>query len=172
MAQDENYQEVRRCKGHISKNTSQTAKKSNNPVPTSAAVRTLPKAVLTHNILARVRTSDMDTETFEEEKTLLELKAPRKPGRPPPIMMTNTTNNIQLQINLEDNVKGEYKFRSAQNRACILKTELADYSAMISYLEKNNLHYFTFSPNSEKPIKAVICHLPPRYASGRYFQQP
>jgi hypothetical protein len=38
---------------------------------------------------------------------------------------------------------------------------MADYSAMKSYLEKNNLHYFTFSPNSEKPIKAVIRHLPP-----------
>jgi hypothetical protein len=48
----------------------------------------------------------------------------------------------------------------------------ADYLAIISYLEKNNLHYFNFSPNSEKPIKAVICHLPPRHASGRYFQQP
>jgi hypothetical protein len=31
---------------------------------------------------------------------------------------------------------------------------------MKSYLKKNNLQYFTFSPNSEKPIKAVICHLP------------
>jgi hypothetical protein len=29
------------------------------------------------------------------------------------------------------------------------------------YLEKNNLHYFTFSPNSEKPISAVFRHLPP-----------
>jgi hypothetical protein len=38
---------------------------------------------------------------------------------------------------------------------------MADYSAMKSYLEKSNLHYFTFSPNSKKPIKAVICHLPP-----------
>jgi hypothetical protein len=38
---------------------------------------------------------------------------------------------------------------------------MADYSAMKSYLEKNNPHYFTFSPNSEKPIKATIRHLPP-----------
>jgi hypothetical protein len=37
---------------------------------------------------------------------------------------------------------------------------MADYSAKKSYLEKNNL-YFTFYPNSEKPIKAVIRHLPP-----------
>jgi hypothetical protein len=28
-------------------------------------------------------------------------------------------------------------------------------------VEKNNPHYFTFSPNSEKPIKAVIRHFPP-----------
>jgi hypothetical protein len=31
---------------------------------------------------------------------------------------------------------------------------------MKSYLEKNNLQYFTYSPKSEKPIKAVIRHLP------------
>jgi hypothetical protein len=32
---------------------------------------------------------------------------------------------------------------------------------MKSNLDENNLHYFTFSPNSEKPIKAAIRHLPP-----------
>jgi hypothetical protein len=32
---------------------------------------------------------------------------------------------------------------------------------MKSYLEENNFHYFTFSPKSEKPTKAVIRHLPP-----------
>jgi hypothetical protein len=38
---------------------------------------------------------------------------------------------------------------------------MADYSAMKFYLEKYNLHYFTFVPNSEKSIKAVIHLLPP-----------
>jgi hypothetical protein len=38
---------------------------------------------------------------------------------------------------------------------------MADYSAIKCYLDKSNLHYFTFSPNSEKPIKAVVCNLPP-----------
>jgi hypothetical protein len=33
---------------------------------------------------------------------------------------------------------------------------MADYSAMKSYLEKNNFQYFTFSPNFDKPIKDVI----------------
>jgi hypothetical protein len=38
---------------------------------------------------------------------------------------------------------------------------MADYSAMKLYPVKNNLQHFTFSPNYEKPIKAVIRHLPP-----------
>jgi hypothetical protein len=37
---------------------------------------------------------------------------------------------------------------------------MEDYLAMKYYLEKNNLHYFTFSPNSEKPMKVVIYQLP------------
>jgi hypothetical protein len=37
---------------------------------------------------------------------------------------------------------------------------MADYSATKSHLQKNILHYFAFFPNSEKRIKAVICHLP------------
>jgi hypothetical protein len=38
---------------------------------------------------------------------------------------------------------------------------MAGYSAMKYCMEKNNLHYFTYSPNSERSIKAVIPHLPP-----------
>jgi hypothetical protein len=62
---------------------------------------------------------------------------------------------------LKKHVKGEYEFRNARNGTSILTKEMADYSAMKSYLEKNNLQYFTFSPNSEEPIKAVIRHHPP-----------
>jgi hypothetical protein len=38
---------------------------------------------------------------------------------------------------------------------------MADYSVMKSFLETNNLQYFSFSSNFEKSIKAVIPHLPP-----------
>jgi hypothetical protein len=38
---------------------------------------------------------------------------------------------------------------------------MTDYSIVKYYLDKNDLHYFTFSPNSEKPIKIVSLHLPP-----------
>jgi hypothetical protein len=38
---------------------------------------------------------------------------------------------------------------------------MADYSAIKLYLQKNNLHYSTFYPNSEKPINEVIRHFRP-----------
>jgi hypothetical protein len=37
---------------------------------------------------------------------------------------------------------------------------MADFSAFKSYLENNNLAYFTYYPKYLKPIKAVIRHLP------------
>jgi hypothetical protein len=42
-AQDDDFQEVKRRRRHISNNTSQTSKKSTKPVPTSAAIKTPPK---------------------------------------------------------------------------------------------------------------------------------
>jgi hypothetical protein len=37
---------------------------------------------------------------------------------------------------------------------------MADFSAIRSLFESNNLHYFTFCHKSQKPIKAVIWQLP------------
>jgi hypothetical protein len=37
---------------------------------------------------------------------------------------------------------------------------MADFSAIRSHFESNNLHYFVFYPKSQKPVKAVIQHLP------------
>jgi hypothetical protein len=75
--------------------------------------------------------------------------------------MASITNLIRLHSDLKNQVKGENEFRNTQNGAHIIAKEMADYLAMKSYLEKNNLHYFIFFPNSEKPIKAIIHHLPP-----------
>jgi hypothetical protein len=79
-AQDDDLQEVKRSKLHISNDTSQTAKKSTKPVPTSSAVKLLPKAVLTRNFFALLRTTFMDTETTGAENTLPEHEAPGKSG--------------------------------------------------------------------------------------------
>jgi hypothetical protein len=37
---------------------------------------------------------------------------------------------------------------------------MADFSAIISHFESNNPRYLTFYPKSQKPIKAVVQHLP------------
>jgi hypothetical protein len=129
----------------------QTAKKSTKPVPKSAAVSLPQKAALTHNFFAPLRTTDMDTETPGAENTLLEQEAPRKLGRLPPIMMTSTTNIIQRRALVPKYMKWN---------PYIITKEMVDYSLMKSYPEKNNLHYFIFSPDSKKIIKALIRHLP------------
>jgi hypothetical protein len=161
VAQDDDFQQVQRCKRHICCDTSQTAKNSTKPVPTSPSVNLPPKAALTRIFFTPLRTADMDMETTCAENALSEQEAPRKPGTTPPVMMTSTTNLIQLQSDIKDHIKGECDFRNTQNGTCVITKEMADYSAMKSYLEKNNLYYFTFSPNSEKPIKAIIHHIPP-----------
>jgi hypothetical protein len=78
-------------------------------------------------------------------------KTETEPRRPPPIVMTSTTNLIRFQIYLKDHVKGEYEFRNTLNGTRFITKEMAKYSVMKSYLEKNNLHNFTFSLNSENP---------------------
>jgi hypothetical protein len=103
----------------------------------------------------------MSMETPRAKNILPEQKAPRKPSKLPPIMTTSTTNLIRFQSDLKDHIKGEFKYQYIRNGTHIVTNEMADYSAMKSYLEENNLHYFTFSPNSKKPIKAVIRCLPP-----------
>jgi hypothetical protein len=61
-----------------------------------------------------------------------------------------------------------YEIRNTRNGTHIITKETQGFSAMKSYLKKNNLHCFTFSPNSEKPFKAVIRHLPPDTPSKRF----
>jgi hypothetical protein len=129
MAQDD-FQEVKRRKMHISNNTMQTAKKSTKPVPKSAAVSLPPKEALTNNFFTPLRTTDMETETTGAENTLLEQEAPRKPGRLPPIMMTSTTNLIQLQSSLKEHVKGEHRFQNIQNGTHIITKEIVAYSVI------------------------------------------
>jgi hypothetical protein len=58
-------------------------------------------------------------------------------------------------------IKEECEFQNTEKGTHIIIKEMADYSTMKSHLNKNNLHYFIFSPNSKKPIKAVIRYLPP-----------
>jgi hypothetical protein len=42
----------------------------------------------------------------------------------------------------------------------VITKQIADFSVIRSFLETHKLPYFTFFPKSQKPIKAVIRHLP------------
>jgi hypothetical protein len=42
----------------------------------------------------------------------------------------------------------------------VVTKEMVDFSATCSHFENNNLPYFAFCPKSQKPIKAVMRHLP------------
>jgi len=37
---------------------------------------------------------------------------------------------------------------------------IIDYKAILSYLYEQDLNHFTFYPRSDKPIKAVLLHIP------------
>jgi hypothetical protein len=37
---------------------------------------------------------------------------------------------------------------------------MVNYQSVKAYFESNNLSYYTFYPKAEKPIKALIPHLP------------
>jgi hypothetical protein len=117
MAKYDYFREVKGRKGHISNNTSQTAKKPTKTVPSSAAVKLPPKAVSGRNFFAPLRTTDMDTETTGAGNPLPEQEAPSKSGRPPP----HTTNLIRIQRDLKELVKGEYELRNTPNGTLIIK---------------------------------------------------
>jgi hypothetical protein len=67
---------------------------------------------------------------------------------------------MQLQRHIKDIVTGNFKVCNTRSGTRIVTKEMPDFSAIKKYLDNNNLSYFTFFPKSEKPIKAVICHLP------------
>jgi hypothetical protein len=82
-----------------------------------------------------------------------------KSGRPPPIVLTSTTNLIHLQRKVKGFTSDSFEFRNTGTRTRIVTKEMANFSAIKAYLESNKLSYYTFFAKSEKPIKAVIRHL-------------
>jgi hypothetical protein len=58
-------------------------------------------------------------------------------------------------------VKEDFEFRNTRNGTRIITRGMVDFLAVKFHFEKNILAYFIFYAKSEKPIKAVIRHLPP-----------
>jgi hypothetical protein len=82
-----------------------------------------------------------------------------KAGRPPPIVLTSKINFIALQKEIKPTVTESFAFRNTRTGTKIMSKEMTDYSAIRQYLEAKHLNYYTFFPESEKPIKAIIRHL-------------
>jgi hypothetical protein len=98
----------------------------------------------------------MDTDTSGTEAMSHEETAPGKTDRPPPLMLTSASNLIRLQKQLKGAVKESFEFRSTRNGTRIVTKTMAGFLAVKSYIENNNIAYFTFYPKSLKPTKAVI----------------
>jgi hypothetical protein len=102
----------------------------------------------------------MDTDASGTEATSNDDSVPGKAGRPPPIILISTTKLIQLQKQLKSVVKENFEFRSTRNGTRVIRRGMADLQSIKSYFDANNLSYCSFFPKSEKPMKAVIRHLP------------
>jgi hypothetical protein len=152
---EDGFKEVRRRKRNSSNETAPTTKKA-----VSAAEVTPQTEVPTRNFFAPLR-APMDTESAGAETTVNEETVPGKTGRPPPIILTSQTNLSQLQKQLKNVVKGDFEFRSTRNGTRVVTKDMADFKAVKSHFTKNSLSYYYFFPKSQKPIKAVIRHLPP-----------
>jgi hypothetical protein len=102
----------------------------------------------------------MDTDISGTETMTHEEAVPGQTGKPLPVVLTSTANLIQLQKQLKDVVTDNSEFCSTNSRTRIITKTMMDFSAVKSYLDNNNLAYFTFYPKFLKPVKVVICHLP------------
>jgi hypothetical protein len=144
----------------------ENATKSDTATPPQEP-RTQPQGeVATTNYFAPLRTSEMDVELPVAEGSTqkpdrgLQQESASKSGRPPPIVLTSTTNLIHLQRKVKGFVSDSFEFRNTRNGTRIVTKEMADFSAIKNYLETNKLSYYTFFAKSVKPMKAVIRHLP------------
>jgi hypothetical protein len=154
--EEEGFQEVCRRKRHGTDESAKTANKVAVQAKASPPITKPPAIeVTTHNIFATLRAAT----------------AAGKPGRPPPIILTTPTNLIQLQKQLKDVVAETFEFRNTRNGTRVLMKSLADFQSVKSYFDQHQLSYFSFFPKSEKPIKAVIRHLPIIHSGGGHIRR-
>jgi hypothetical protein len=102
----------------------------------------------------------MDTDAPVAESSAEEAAAPSKASRPPPVVLTSAANLIQLQKQLKNVARQSFEFRNTRSGTRVVTKDMVDYQAVMSHFDRNSLAYFTFFPKSEKPVKAVLRHLP------------
>jgi hypothetical protein len=151
----EEFREQRRRKRNPSEEQPTIPKKA------VTAATSVPKEITTRNFFDPLRATIMDTDFSGTEANTQEKAVPGKICRPPPIILTSNINLIQLQKQLKTVVKDDFEFHSTRNGIRVIIKGMADFEAVKSHFTNNNLSYYSFYPKSQKPIKAVIRHLPP-----------
>jgi hypothetical protein len=87
-------------------------------------------------------------------------------GTPHPIVLTSEVNILSLQKDLKAVVTGEF-FRNIGSGTRITTKSMADYKTIQNVLSQKGLTFFTFNTKGDKPVKAVIRHLPINTSSVR-----
>jgi hypothetical protein len=110
----------------------------------------------------------METDASGTQANSNEEAVPGKTGRPPPIILTSTTNLVQLQKELKIVVKENFEFRSTRNGTRVITRSMADFQSIKYHFEAHNLSYYSFFPKSGRPMKATYQTTPPQkiYLSG------
>jgi hypothetical protein len=67
---------------------------------------------------------------------------------------------MQLQKQLKVVVQQVFEFRNTKNGTRVITKDLVDFEAVKLHFQSIHLSFYSFFPKSEKPIKAVIRHLP------------
>jgi hypothetical protein len=117
--------------------------------------------ITTKNFYAPLRAANMDTDSGGLEESTQKEVVQGKTGRPPPIILMSSENLIQLQKQLKNVVKDDFEFRSTRSGTRVFTKGMADFEAVKAHFSQNNLSYVFFFPKAQKPVKAVIRHLPP-----------
>jgi hypothetical protein len=81
-------------------------------------------------------------------------------GRPSPIILTSATNLLHLQKKPRSLLKGNFRFRTSKNGTRVVTRDMIYFSAIKAYFTSENPPFYSSFPKSQKPVKAVIRHLP------------
>jgi hypothetical protein len=113
--------------------------------------------VVTKNFFAPLRTVPMESAEVCEETPSSDKNLDK--GRQTHIVLISEVNFLSLQKEL--NVVVTEKFsRNTASGAMIITKSMADYKAIQNVLSQKGLPFFTFYIKGDKPVKAVIRHLP------------
>jgi hypothetical protein len=137
--QEDGFKKVHRRKRHCHEESTQAMKKVALP---ESNVK-----VATRNFFAPLRTNDMDTDFPDTESTTTEKAVEEKSGRPPPIVLTSSSNLMQLQKQLKGVAKDTFEFRSTKNGTRVVTKSMVDYQSVKTYFESKTCPTIPFTLN-------------------------